>query len=129
MDTNIILDVITDDPAFGASSERLLDRMDRTGSLVISEIVYAELVPQYASKDELDAALDFMRIRLVDSGADVAHLAGAKWARYRASGGSRSRVLPDFMIGAHASIHGDCLLTRDRGFYATYFPELRLFER
>jgi predicted nucleic acid-binding protein len=129
VDTNVIIDVIIGDPTFAIQSQRLLERAYRAGSLSICNIVYAELVPQYDTKDELDTALELMGIRIAESGSDVAYLAGKKWAEYRSSGGTRGRVLPDFIIGAHALLRADCLLTRDRGFYATYFPELKVLER
>ena len=128
VDTNIILDVMANDPTFGDSSQILLSQAYESGSLVICDLVYAELAPQFGSQDRLEAALGVLGIRMVEGGSDVAYLAGTKWAEYRASGGSRQRMLADFMIGAHALLRGDCLLTRDRGFYRSYFPELKLVQ-
>jgi predicted nucleic acid-binding protein len=128
VDTNVILDVIANDPAFADSSLVLLARASEVGSLAIHELVYGELAPRFDSQERLDTTLAIMGIRIIEGGADVAYLAGKKWAAYRASGGSRQRMLPDFMIGAHALIRGDCLLTRDRGFYKSFFPELKALE-
>jgi hypothetical protein len=89
-------------------------------------LVYAELAPQFDTREALDSALNELGIRVVEDGVDVAWLAGCKWADYRSAGGTRDRLLADFVIGAHALLHAECLLTRDRGFYKTYFPELRL---
>lgn len=126
VDTNIILDVVGDDPAFADSSEHLLTQAYDTGSLVMCSLVYAELAPQFETRDSLDSALNVLGIRLIEDGADVAWLAGCKWAEYKSNGGTRDRLLADSFIGAHALLHAECLLTRDRGFYKTYFPELKL---
>ena len=128
VDTNVILDIAVDDPVHASSSERLLVRALESGALVISEVAYAELAPQYDSREALDIALGGLEIRIAESGGDIAWLAGRKWKEYRDAGGTRQRLLADFLIGAHAMLRADCLLTRDRGFFATYFPELRIFE-
>lgn len=126
VDTNVILDVLTDDPRYGAQSERLLAEALDTGSLVICELVYAELVPQFETQEVLDSTLADMGARVVEGGVDVAWGAGRKMAEYRLAGGSRQRLLADFYIGTHALLRADALLTRDRGFYGTYFPELKV---
>lgn len=126
VDTNVILDVAVDDPVFAEASQELLVSACDGGSLSICEVVYAELVPQFESREQLDSLLDTLGVRLTDGGVDVAYLAGQRWAAYRAAGGNRERLLPDFLIGAHALLRADCLLTRDRGFYKSYFPELKL---
>jgi predicted nucleic acid-binding protein len=126
VDTSIILDVIMDDPVFGDVSYDALRRASQAGSLAICDLVYSELAPQFESKQELDETLNTLGIRVIESGRDVAYLAGTKWGDYRVSGGTRQRMLPDFMIGAHALLVGECLLTRDRGFYRSYFPNLEL---
>ena len=126
VDTNVILDVVADDPIHAGQSERLLAEALDCGSLVICDVVYAELAPQYESRECLDQALAGLGIRVIESSLDVAWLAGRKWYAYRMAGGSRQRLLADFLIGAHASLHAECLLTRDRGFYKTYFPEMKL---
>lgn len=126
VDSNIILDVVTDDPTFADQSGQLLAGVYDSGSLLICDLVYAEIVPRYSAREKLDNALAALGIRIAEGGQDVAYLAGRKWAEYRAAGGNRERLLPDFLIGAHALVRADCLLTRDRGFYKTYFPELRL---
>lgn len=128
VDTSVLLDVIMADPSHGPSSRERLKKAYDDGALVISDVVYAELAPQYASRETEDAALREFGIRLVTSGADVAYLAGCKWGDYRKAGGTRVRLLADFLIGAHAKIHAERLLTRDRGFYRQYFADLQLLE-
>jgi len=126
LDTNVILDVVMDDPKHAEQSHALLREAYNSGPLVICEVVYAELAPQYETKSDLDSALSVLGIAILEGGTDVAYLAGRKWAEYRMAGGRRERLLPDFVIGAYALLRTDLLLTRDRGFYGSYFPELEL---
>ena len=94
------------------------------GAVVICDIVYAELVPAFGSRSLLDETLQ--RINTVPSpiSTDIAYEAGLRWQRYRQAGGPRERIITDFLIGAHALGAADKFLTRDRGFYSSYFPEL-----
>jgi len=129
VDTSLIIDVITADPTHGPSSRELLRRALDEGALVICEVVYAEIAPQFASQEELDGILQKLGIQLVNGGDAVAYLAGRKWAEYRRAGGTRARLLADFLIAAHAKVHAERLLARDRGFYRQYFSDLTLLER
>ena len=128
VDTNVLLDVTLDDPVHADRSQKLLENAYQSGSLIICDLVYAELAPQFDSKAALVAMLATLNIRVVESGLEVAFLAGVKWAEYRRAGGNRTRLITEFLIGAHAQLHAECLLTRDRGFYKAYFPELRLLD-
>lgn len=128
VDTSVLLDVIMADPVHGPSSRKRLKKAYDEGALIVSDVVYAELAPQFASRRDEDAALIAFGIRLVTSGADVAFLAGQKWGDYRKAGGTRTRLLADFLIGAHAKVHAERLVTRDRGFYRQYFADLELLE-
>jgi predicted nucleic acid-binding protein len=150
IDTNILLDILIPDEAHSLSSKRLLDRCLEKGQLVICEVVHAELSSQFPSDGELRNFLSDTGIRLIHSSREVLYLAGERWRSYTGKrertiqcpkcgekvsvtcpkcGQSvvlRDRVLSDFMIGAHALLHAELLLTRDRGFYHTYFKELRI---
>jgi predicted nucleic acid-binding protein len=128
LDTNILLDVLADDPRYSDASAALIEQAAEVGALAICEIVYAELSPRFSSQAQLDSTLRKLGIELSPSGKAELYLAGQNWRKYRASGGPRTRILADFLIGAHASLQAGRLLTRDRGFYHRYFPTLRLME-
>ena len=89
------------------------------------DVVYAELAPAFASRTALDDALRDIGATLSPIDSSIAHEAGLRWKRYRSAGGPRQRIITDFLIGAHALSAADAFLTRDRGFFSSYFPELR----
>ena len=124
VDSNVILDVVTDDAAWSARSCRALERAADEGGLAINPIVYAEVSVGYDRIEDLDAALPpetFTRLPLPWA---AGFLAGECFVRYRRAGGTRRSPLPDFYIGAHAAIEGLTLLTRDARRYRTYLPRL-----
>ena len=124
VDTNILLDVFLPDKRFAEQSARLLKVAYDEGALLICEIVYAELVPQFNGRHTLDSALATLNISISPSSPDVAFLAGERWGLYRKAGGARKRIITDFLIGAHATVKAERFLTRDRGLYKSYFKEL-----
>jgi len=127
VDTNILLDVFLPDKKFASASSGLLKLAYDEGALVICDIVYAELVPQFEKRSILDSALSTISMSLSSIDKDVAFLAGERWKIYRKSGGKRKRIITDFLIGAHAMIKAERFLTRDRGFYKSYFSDLKIF--
>ena len=127
VDTNVLLDVFLPDPRWGLRSKEILEQAYNEGSLMINEIVYAELVPQFINKDLLNKTIEMLGIRLFPLDFEIAFLAVLKWKSYRDAGGKRTRIISDFLIGSHAEKHADRLLTRDRGFYKNYFNDLPLF--
>ena len=125
VDTNVLLDVFSSQSPHHAESQRRLSAAYGSGSILVCAIVYAELAPAFGDRSSLDGALREMDATVSPIDAAIAYEAGLRWARYRQSGGPRDRIIADFLIGAHAVATADTFLTRDRGFYSTYFPELR----
>lgn len=126
VDTNVLLDVLTEDPVWSGWSSTALAEAAESGPLWINPLIYAEVSVRFSRIEDLEAALpsdDFRRALLP---WEAAFLAGKAFARYRRSGGTKTSTLPDFYIGAHAAIADVPLLTRDDGRYRTYFPTLNL---
>jgi predicted nucleic acid-binding protein len=149
VDTNILLDVLIPGAPHGDESELALAEALRAGAVVISDPVYAELAVHFPDQEKLDRFLADTGLRLESTKAEALYRAGRSWSEYLrrrpalacpqcgatqdlhcdkcgASVQPRQHVVADFIIGAHAVVQADQLLTRDRGYYATYFPELTL---
>ena len=124
VDTNILLDVFLASDEYGPQSREWLRDAYEAGAIIVCGIVYAELVPAFPNRASLDDALERMGITLSQINRSISYEAGLRWKRYRATGGPRNRIIADFLIGAHAAATADRFLTRDRGFFANYFPEL-----
>ena len=125
VDTSVLLDVFLPDDRHGPRSEERLCAAYDAGAIIVCDIVYAELVPTLGTRGALDEALRSINGNVAPIGASIAYEAGLRWMRYRQAGGPRTRIISDFLIGAHALAAANVFLTRDRGFYATYFPELK----
>lgn len=126
VDTNIILDVVTDHPQWADWSQQRLEAAAIRDRLVINAVVYAELSVGYRRIEEVDGVLAKAQIALEEIPRAALFLAGKAFQRYKARGGARTGVLPDFFIGAHAAVLGIPLLTRDARRYSEYFPKLVL---
>ncbi|MBE2179631.1 MAG: type II toxin-antitoxin system VapC family toxin [Chthoniobacterales bacterium] len=127
LDSSVLLDVIVDAPLWAARSGRALSAAMQEGSLIIGESVLAEVVPALGTELIGEFLADW-QIQFIPSTAESALLAGAMFAKYLERSGQARRVLPDFLIGAHAFIHADRLLARDRGYYRDYFDGLTVIE-
>jgi len=125
VDTSVLLDEFLGDDRYGARSREWLREAYASGAVLVCDVVYAELVPAFGDQRSLKEALDTINATASPIDTNIAYEAGLRWGRYRRAGGTRERVLADFLIGAHALATADAFLTRDRGFYATYFPELK----
>jgi predicted nucleic acid-binding protein len=126
VDSNVLLDVLTEDPKWLAWSSDALERCADESGLVINPIVYAEVSIGFDRIEDLESALPqgvFVRSPLP---WDAAFLAGKCFRAYRRRGGEKRSPLPDFYIGAHAAVSRLSLLTRDPARYRTYFPKLEL---
>ena len=126
VDSNIILDIVTDDPEWASWSQLNLDRAAVTGPLLINDIVYAEVSVRFESIEDFDDALAILGIVLDPIPRAGLFLAAKVYRRYRRAGGTRTGVLSDFFIGAHAAVKEFALLTRDPFRYGHYFPTVHL---
>ena len=127
IDTNIFLDIFTQDPVwFDWSNDKLEKLTDGKTSLIINSIIYTELSIGFSSLVELDNALSVFNLKFEDPDKSALFSAGKAFLKYRASKGTKSNVLPDFFIGAHADSAGYKILTRDVGRYSLYFPGVSL---
>jgi predicted nucleic acid-binding protein len=127
VDTNILIDILEPDPEHGPSSRDALKRCMREGALVCCEVVWAEVSTAYGSDiEKITHALDRMEIEFSPMSREAALEAAKCWHAYRRKERKRERIVADFLIGGHASIQCNRLLTRDRGFYRKYFKSLNL---
>ena len=125
VDSNVLLDIFTDDPDWaGWSAERLADAFDR-GPTLINPLVYAEVSVGFERIEDLEDALP-TELEREDLPWEAGFLAGKCFVAYRRARGQRRSPLPDFYIGAHAAITGRALLTRDPKRYETHFPRLAI---
>lgn len=126
VDTNVLLDVVTDDPSYADWSIAQLEAAALQGPLLINDCVYAEVSVGYREKERLDAFVLAAGLHHVPIPRDALFLAGKAFSAYRRANGARTNVLPDFFIGAHAAVLSLPLITRDVRRYRTYFPDLVL---
>lgn len=126
VDSNVLLDVVTDDAAWRDWSSQALAEAADSGPLWINPIIYSEVSVRFSRIEDLQAALPAHEYQRIPLPWEAAFLAGKAYLMYRRSGGTRTSALPDFFIGAHAATADARLLTRDPSRYRTYFPTVRL---
>jgi predicted nucleic acid-binding protein len=126
IDTNVLLDIATKDPLWAEWSLGQLDAAAIRGPILINDIIYAELSVRYERVEDVNAFVELAGLVQQAMPRAALFLAGKVFQAYRAAGGTRTGVLPDFLIGAHAAIEGVSLLTRDVQRYRSYFPKLTL---
>ncbi len=126
IDSNVLLDLMTEDQAWFSWSSAAIRNTAESARLVINAIIYAEVSVRFSRMDALDAILSPDIFEREDIPFEAGFLAGKAHLAYRQRGGARQSPLPDFIIGAHASVAGYRLLTRDEARYRAYFPRLAL---
>ncbi|WP_456418467.1 type II toxin-antitoxin system VapC family toxin [Thiolapillus sp.] len=122
----ILLDLFTDDPVWAGWSESVLEQYAQTNSLYINSIVYTEISIGFERIEDVDAAVAALNLRVLEIPREAIFLAGKTFLEYRRNRGTKNSPLPDFFIGAHASVSRFDLITRDTSEYQTYFPRIRL---
>jgi predicted nucleic acid-binding protein len=126
VDSNVILDVATEDAEWIDWSAAMLEDAGERGPLVINPLIFGEVSVRYATIEEVDEAIPAAYYTRAPLPWEAAFLAAKAFERYRRAGGARRSPLPDFFIGAHAAVAGLTLLTRDPTRYRRYFPKLRI---
>lgn len=126
LDSNVVLDVVTADLVWASWSKEMIARAQAQGTLAINDVIYAEISIRFGDARDVDTLVDELSLEVERVPRAALFLAGKVFQRYRAAGGARTGVLPDFFIGAHAASLGVPLITRDPRRYRSYFPTLML---
>lgn len=126
VDTNVLVDVLEDDPEWGDWSIGQLRAQSKIHRLAINLIIYSELSLTFSTVEALDRTIDDLGLAMVEIPRPALFLAGKAFVRYRRQGGRKQNVLADFFIGAHAAVSRYPLLTRDTRRYSSYFPTVQL---
>ena len=125
-DTCVLLDVVQDDPHWGEWSQTQLEHAAQHGGIMINPVVYAEFSVWYEDIDRVEQALSAFRAEFEALPREALFLAGKAFRQYQLRQGTRTNVLPDFFIGAHAAVCEIPILTRDTSRFRTYFPNVAL---
>ena len=126
VDTNVLVDVLEDDPEWADWSTHQLRAQSKIHLLAINPVIYSELSLTFSTVEALDQALDDLGLVMIETPRPALFLAGKAFVRYRRQGGTKTNVLGDFFIGAHAAVLGYLVLTRDTRRYVSYFPSVVL---
>ncbi|OPY66595.1 MAG: PIN domain protein [Syntrophorhabdus sp. PtaU1.Bin050] len=126
VDSNIILDIVTEDKRWFGWSSKTLTRLSAANMFVVNPIIYSEVSVGFEKIEDLEDVLDPRLFRRDQIPWEAAFLAGKCFLQYRRQGGKRDAPLPDFFIGAHAAVSKMQLLTRDEVRYRTYFPTITI---
>lgn len=126
VDTNVLVDVLENDPEWAHWSIGQLRAQSKVHQLAINPVIYSELSLTFSTVEALDQTIENLGLVLIELPRPALFLAGKAFVRYRRQGGTKSNVLGDFFIGAHAAVSGHTVLTRDTRRYSTYFPGVTL---
>jgi len=126
VDSSVLLDILAEDPQFAAASADAIAEALAAGGLVVCDAVVAEVQAMLATSDSTMDTLNEFGIHYLPTTEQAAVRAGFMQRRFRDRGGRRERVVADFLIGAHALMQCDALITRDAGFYRDYFKGLKV---
>jgi predicted nucleic acid-binding protein len=126
VDTNVLIDILEDDPQWAEWSIGQLRIQSKVHRLAINPVIYAELSLTFSTVEALDRTVDHLGLVMLDIPRPALFLAGKAFARYRRQGGKKASVLSDFFIGAHAAVGDYPILTRDSRRYPAYFPGIEL---
>lgn len=128
LDTSVILDVLTGNSDFSDSSMRAVRKVRAEGKLIVCECVIAEIFPAFSDQTEVVEFMLDWQVHFVPLSQESSLLAGEHFRAYLKRSGLQGRVLPDFLIGAHAEVHADRLVARDRGYLRDYFTNLVMID-
>lgn len=126
VDSCVLLDLFTDDPNWAEWSESTLESYSLTNTLYINSIVYTEISMGFEKIEELENAIEVLNLKVLEMPREALFLTGKVFLQYRKNKGTKTSPLPDFFIGAHASVSQFDLITRDVSKYKTYFPQVTL---
>lgn len=128
LDSNVLVDIWNGPEGLTAAAGASLRIAQSQVIVLISDVAYSEVCTMFSKQSHCDSFLDELRVRVESLTPATSFLASRYWLSYLRSGGKRNRILPDFLIAAHATNQADALVTRDRGFYRTHFPKLKVID-
>jgi len=126
VDSCVLLDLFTNDPRWAEWSEKTLEKYSLTNTLYINSIVYTEVSVGFNRIEEVESVISELGIKVLEIPREALFLAGKVFLKYRKNKGTKNAPLPDFFIGAHATMSRFDLITRDSAKYKTYFPQVKL---